>query len=247
MNTKRFKQILELAQTNKNAGAHVANGMLPGMAAKLAGGNGFTQIVNPANAAQTTTVQVPIGKPIVPIHIPHGLAVEDVVTIVIDTRESIDPANAASVSTNKTKIVLFDEGQYYAKGTGFSGNPSNTVYIDSTEFNLYAPWVSEHCSHAYILEGINVEAIGSTMNGAPTAKMQLSEEIKVHRNNVKNKYMGSIKPRQYKDPKDVDQDQRLISLTTDDSRIDRQTAWIVEVYDGMLYTIDLHIAAKVQY
>lgn len=243
MNTKNLQRVLELTKYNKKAGHQISNAMQPGVAAKITGANGHTVKVSPNNSKSITT-EIPVGKPVVDLNIPLGLPVEDVVSIYVDLRDKFDPS---SPTFGKTKIVLFDEGRYYEKSTGFSGNPSNVVYIDSPELNLYAPWVSEGCSHAYILDMLTIDVTAASYDGATKAKTQLDQKIQIFRTNVKDSYKGFIDPSQFKDTKDIDSTQRLIPLTGIDSRVDRQVAWVLEGYDGMLIRLDLHVAAKVQY
>ena len=231
MQNSIYQQAL-LRRVNKlGTSGYFAQSLMPGF------GNGFgaqganSRQINP-EAGQNVSAKIPTGAPLIPLNIPKGMAIEENVTICIDMTAQGTPRTLA-----KEKVILFDEGQYYrAKNAIASAFPSGTVYIGSAARNLYNSHVSGLCGSVYVYAGVKLQE--SAVAGAvATPELQFQEPIISHRLNTRDTFSSTLPVELFNDPQAFDRSTYIINLTDQKSRIDRQTAWELDVYHGLKLTM----------
>lgn len=227
-----LRQRVLSAKANKmQTSGSTALGLLPGMSAKL-DSSPYSRIINP-ELGSNISAKVPVGQPIVPLSIPAGMAVEESITVVIDT-------TSLGNTTAKQRIILFDEGAWFRSKNGISSAfPANTVYINSAANNLYTPWVSGLCGNTYVFAGVKID-VSPAASAAATAAMQFQERIVSHNVSTRETKSTELDVANYNDPSNFDRNTRIISLTDQKARVDRQTAWDYYVYHGMVLTLTFY-------
>ena len=231
MQNSIYQQAL-LRRVNKlGTSGYFAQILMPGF------GNGFgaqganSRQINP-EAGQNVSAKIPTGAPLIPLNIPKGMAIEENVTICIDMTAQGTPSTLA-----KEKVILFDEGQYYrAKNSIASTFPSGTVYINSASQNLYNSWVSGLCGSVYVFAGVKLQ-VSAVAGAVATPELQFQEPIISHTLNTRDTFSSTLPVELYNDPQAFDRTIYMIALTDQKARVDRQTAWELDVYHGLKLTM----------
>ncbi len=231
MQNSMFQQAL-LGRVNKlGTSGYFAQSLMPGY------GNGFgarsanSRQVNP-EAGQNVSAKIPTGAPVIPLNIPKGMAIEENVTVCLDMTAQGTPSTLA-----KERVILFDEGNFFrAKNTIASAFPSGTVYIGSASANLYPSWNSGLCGSVYVFAGVKLQ-VSAVSGAAATADLQFQEPIISHRLNTRDTFSSTLPVELYNDPQAYDRKIHMIPLTDQKARVDRQTAWELNVYHGLKLTM----------
>ncbi len=238
----KLSKVLQYQLINQKASNKVASDVLVGAASKLApapapnnGGGCHTGVgpnalmVIPENSRVISAV-LPLGKPAVATQIPAPLPIEESVSMHLDM-------TGQGLTLNKIPVTLFDEAGYHKAKNGIVlPFPAGTVYIGSSANNLYGPWVSDLCGHAFIFNAVKID-ISVVAGAAATADLQFQEMIRVFRHNTRTSQASQIEVSNYVDTESLHQKVRTLPLTDENARIDRGTAWVYNVYEGVKVTL----------
>lgn len=237
MDQNTFNKLLVNSKRNRTGSGAVTSGLLPGTAAKFVPAAGSRRIA--PESGRGMSARVPIGQPVNDLYVPEGIAVEDTVTVVIDTV-------ALGLTTAKQSIVLFDEAKFYQASNGLATPfPANSVYINSASRNLYPCWIAGLCSQAYLFSGIKVD-VAPAAGAAATAAMQFQQKWTYYNINTRKNESHELPVSNYNDPANYDRNVYLVPLTDDKSRVDRHTALVLDVYHGMVLTLTFFNQAYVR-
>lgn len=231
------EKLLLARLNNQQASGYIARQLAPGIGARYAQ-SAASKVVNP-EAGASIPAKVPIGQPIAPTAIPHGLPPEESVTVNIDM-------TGQGSTTNKERVILFDEGKYHQLRNGIATPyPAGTVFIESPSNNLYNPWVSGLCGSVYVFSGV-LMSVSAAAGAQATPEMQFQESIKSYYHSTREQIMSILPVEQYNDPQNYDRNMRVLVLTDRKARVDRQTAWETYVYHGLKVTLTFFNVAYVR-
>jgi hypothetical protein len=235
MNNSVYQKLLQAAAMNRQASGYYANNILPGVASKYGQRSPYQIPVLPENGA-SVRAEVPIGQPVTQSALAAGLPVEESVTIQIDM-------TGQGVTLAKETVVLFDEANYYKAKNGIAtAFPANTVYVHSATNNLYDSYVSGLCSQSYHFAGVKVD-VSAIAGATATPALQFQEKITHHMVNVRETISSELEVANFNDPGNFDRNSYIIPLTDRKSRIDRQTAWVLDVYHGLKVTMTFYVVS----
>lgn len=227
------KVLNQRANTLQGSGS-IVRGILPGVGSRM-GQTAFSKTINPESGS-TVTAQVPAGAPLLPFSIPNGMSIEENVSVEIDF-------TALGNTLTKVPVILFDEAKFYQNYFGVTTPyPAGTVYIGSSANNLYAPWVSGLCAKVYVMYGVQIDVVKSG-TAAATEALQYSEKLEIHRLDTRKQTRHELEFGVYNDPANFDRTIRMIPLVDDKARIDRQTAWKMNVYHGIKVKLTFWVAS----
>lgn len=238
MFTNSITEKLLLARlNNQQASGYISRQLSPGLGARFQQSAASKTVI--PEAGSSVPAKVPIGQPIAPTAIPHGLPPEESVTVTIDM-------TGQGLTLTKQRVVLFDEGKFHQRRKGIaSPYPSGTVFIESSTNNLYDPWVSGLCGSVYVFSGVLV-SVSAAAGAAATAEMQYQEAIKSHYHSTREETVSTLPVEVFNDPQNFDRTMRVITLTDRKARVDRQTAWDFYVYHGLKVTLTFFVVAYVR-
>lgn len=230
---------MQLAQLRANtlpAGNYVTRNLMPTIGQSLGAGGLNSDTILPQENNQN--VEVPAGSPLVTMNLPKGLSVPQSVDIHLDFMSSAG-------GSKFNKVVLFDADGYFAAKYGFAGNPAGSVYINSTQENLYKAFVKGMSSSNYHFSGIKVNARASASAGQIySAESFFDRNIMVHRINAHPEEKSfPIKLTNYEDPYQQNNNLSMIALEGEAKRVDCQTAWVIEIPDGLAITLSFFTLA----
>jgi hypothetical protein len=222
------EKLLLARLNNQQSSGYIARQLSPGIGARFAQ-SAASKTVHPESGA-AVSAKVPIGQPIAPTAIPHGLPPEESVTVNIDM-------TGQGNTTAKERIILFDEGKFHQYRNGIATPyPAGTVYIESAANNLYDPWVSGLCGNTYVFSGV-LMSVSAAAGAQATPEMQFQEAIKAYYHSTREQTMSILPVEVYNDPQNYDRNMRVIVLTDRKARVDRQTAWDFSVFHGLKVTL----------
>jgi len=229
-----FQQLLTRSKMNRQASDAVSSNLLPGTASKLVPGAG-TKLILPERG-MNVSAKVPVGQPIANLSIPEGIAVEDSVTVVVNTV-------ALGLTSAQQQIVLFDEGKYFQAYEGLATPfPANSVYVNTAARNLYNSWVAGLCGQTYLFSGVKID-VAPAAGAAATALMQYQERIICYNMTTRKKVSHELPLGNFNDPANYDRNTYIIPLTDEKSRVDRNCAWVFNAYHGMVITMTFFVQA----
>lgn len=225
------KQVLAAQSRRNRFSPSVKATMQPAFAAVLGGGTPFTKKVSPVRSS-AIQVDVPNGTPLTDMNLANGLAVEQDVTITIDT-------TALGNTTATTTVVLFDEGGMHNARFAYT----NTAVVSMNGTNaFYLAWLGGLCGGTFFLDNVLMNVTPAS-GAAATAAMQYQKDIERFEHNART-YTSSIIPvSNYVDPTYYNQNVRPIGLNENNARFDRATAWKLVVYHGMVINLTFNVLA----
>lgn len=225
------KQVLA-AQSRKNRfSPSVKATMQPSFAQVIGGATPFTKKVSPVRSA-AVQVDVPNGTPLTDMNLANGLAIEQDVTITIDT-------TALGNTTATTTVVLFDESGMHDARFAYTNTAAVTMNGSAA---FYTAWLGGTCGGTFFLDNVLMNVTPASA-AAATAAMQYSKDIERFEHNARTYTSSTIPVSNYVDPTYFNQSVRPIGLSESNARFDRTTAWSLVVYHGMVITLTFNVLA----
>ncbi len=242
MTTQTINPLVAQAMAASGFTGYLGQSLLPYYNRVYGGGVGGTNHLVALDKDATRQGEAPAGMPISTVGLPSGLVKPERIRLTIDTMNQLDPAVGPELLT----IKLWDVAQYFEVAPQSMASSSistlPTIAVNGVE-GRYNAFLTRLYSQVIYIVGMKIKVAQSGDCDCCSFPPQFDQNIHTFKVNEQQMLQDEIWLSDLENPMAYKSSLGTIGLNDQQMRLDRETAWIWDVYTGQVITIELAFVA----